>query len=195
MNFYDRGIVAAVMEPIRKEWGLSDTSLGAVGTVFIVVYALVGLPLGRLADRWSRARLLAVSAAVWSLLTAGSGLAWNYLSLAVARLGVGVGEAGCAPAANSLIGDLFPSRMRARAISLFMLGLPFGTLLNFLLSGSIAAAWGWRAAFLVASVPGLVLAALALLIHEPVRGAADDYRAPPAQSRSAFRRVIASPSM
>jgi MFS family permease len=195
MNFYDRSVIAAVAEPIRKEWGLSDTALGGLGTLFIVLYAIVGLPLGRMADRWSRTRLLAACTALWSAMTAASGMAGSYLALAAARLGVGVGEAGCAPAANSLLGDLFPSRVRARAISLFMLGLPFGTLLNFALSGAIAQAWGWRAAFLVPALPGLLLAGLVLFIAEPPRGTADGAAAGSDHGRAAFRRVLELPTM
>ena len=186
MNFYDRGILAAVAEPVRKEWGLSDTALGGLGTMFIVLYAIVGIPLGRLADRGSRAKLLAGATALWSVMTTLSGLAKSYGMLAIARLGVGVGEAGCAPAANSLIGDLFPPTARARAISLFMLGLPVGTLINFGLSGSIAQAHGWRAAFYVGAIPGFVFAALALFVGDPPRGGSD-------QAHGAARSPIARP--
>ena len=91
MNFFDRQMLAAVSEPIRKEWGLSDTQLGWLATAFTLIYALVGVPLGRLSDRWVRTRILSIGVAVWSLLTAVSGLAWSYTSLFAARLGVGVG--------------------------------------------------------------------------------------------------------
>src|SRR5947209_15744866 len=123
MNFFDRQILPAVQEKIRKDWELSDSELGWLGTAFILLYAVVGLPLGRLADLWPRKWILAAGVAVWSLLTLGSGFAWSFASLFVFRLGVGVGEASCAPAANSLIGDLVPASKRARALSLFMLGL------------------------------------------------------------------------
>ena len=92
MNFYDRQILAAVAEPIRKEWALSDTALGTLATAFTLIYATVGLPLGRLADSWSRGKLLGLGVATWSVLTAASGLAWSYASLFVSRLGVGIGE-------------------------------------------------------------------------------------------------------
>jgi predicted MFS family arabinose efflux permease len=111
---------------------------------------------------------------VWSLLTAVSGLAGGFWSLFLARLGVGVGEASCAPTANSLLGDLFPRERRARAISLFMLGLPLGLGLSFIVSGLVSDRWGWRAAFYVAAVPGFVLGLLSLAIAEPPRGAAED---------------------
>ena len=172
MNFYDRQILAAVTEPIRKEWGLNDTMMGTLGTAFILVYAAVGLPLGRLADSCSRRIILSTGVAAWSVLTAASGLASNFAALFVSRLGVGVGEASCAPAANSLIGDLFPPRIRSVALSVFMLGLPIGLFLSYRVSGLIAHAYGWRAAFLFACVPGLILAVLALKLPEPARGAA-----------------------
>ena len=173
MNFYDRQILSVVAEPIRKEWGLSDSSLGLLGTAFTLLYAFVGVPFGRLADTGPRKWLLSAGCAVWSLLTAVSGLATSFWMLFGARLGVGVGEASCAPAANSLIGDLYPPRQRARALSIFMLGLPVGMFLSYLVSGLVAHAYGWRAAFYVACLPGLLLAALALWMREPERGACE----------------------
>lgn len=173
LNFYDRHIPAAVVEPLRKDWGLSDAQIGWLMTAFTLFYAVIGVPFGRFSDRFQRSKLLSMGVAVWSLLTAASGLAWNYSVLFAARLGVGVGEATCAPASSSLIGDLFPAKQRARALSLFMLGLPLGAFLGIFLSGRIAAAYGWRAAFYVAAVPGLLLALLALTISEPPRGAAE----------------------
>lgn len=196
MNFYDRQILAAVMEPVRKEWGLNDVAMGFMGTAFTLVYAAVGLPLGRLADNWVRAKLLSIGVSVWSLLTAASGLAWNYSSLFVTRLGVGVGEASCAPAANSMIGDLYPPAQRGRALSTFMLGLPVGLFLSYWLSGRIAHAYGWRAAFYFACLPGLLLAALSLKIKEPQRGAAEVL---PAAGRrregSPYWLVLGTPTM
>ena len=123
LNFFDRQIIGAVGEPIRKEFGLSDSALGALNTAFTLLYAFVGLPLGKLADKYSRKKILAVGVLVWSLMTAASGLARNFWQIFALRLGVGVGEATCAPAASSLIGDLFPSDKRAKAMSVFMLGL------------------------------------------------------------------------
>ena len=118
LNFFDRQLAGALAEPVRKEFMLSDTALGLLGTVFTLMYAIVGLPLGRIADKWYRTRLLAIGTGVWSLLTAASGLAQNYTQLFISRLGVGLGEATCAPAGQSLIGDLFPPRQRARAMGL-----------------------------------------------------------------------------
>jgi predicted MFS family arabinose efflux permease len=192
MNFFDRQIAGALAEPIRLEFGLNDTQIGIVNTVFTLVYAFVGVPLGRLTDRWARTRLVAIGVAFWSLLTAASGIATNYWTYLVTRIGVGIGEASCAPAGQSLIGDMFPPERRARAMAIFMMGLPLGLFAAFMLSGYIAKAWGWRMAFFVACVPGLILAALALLIRDPVRGAADTEiaSAPAADGRSPYRRVL-----
>ena len=117
MNFFDRQIIGGVAEGIRREWALSDTALGLLGTVFTLLYAVVGLPLGRLSDRSTRSRILAAGVFVWSLLTAASGVARNFSQLVAARLGVGVGEATCSPASTSLLGDLFPVTVRARAVA------------------------------------------------------------------------------
>ncbi|MBM3847208.1 MAG: MFS transporter [Verrucomicrobia bacterium] len=174
LNFYDRQILGAVMEPIRRELSLNDTQIGLLSTAFTLVYAAVGMPLGRLADSWKRNQLLAISVATWSLLTAASGLARGYASLFATRLGVGIGEAACAPAANSLIGDLFPPSQRARALSIFMLGLPVGLFFSYWISGWIADAYGWRSAFYVAAVPGLLIAILTWKLREPARGAAEE---------------------
>src|SRR6185436_10706815 len=171
--FYDRQILGAVMEPVRKGWGLSDSEMGRLSTAFTLFYAVVGVPFGRLADYWKRTRILSIGVTVWSLLTVASGFAWNYWSLFITRLGVGMGEATCAPAANSVIGDLYPASQRGRALSFFMLGLPIGLFLSYWLSGQIAHAYGWRAAFYFPCLPGLILAALTLMIHEPERGAAE----------------------
>ncbi|MBS1979403.1 MAG: MFS transporter [Bacteroidetes bacterium] len=173
LNFYDRQIIGAVAEPIRKEWSLSDMQLGVLSTAFILMYAVVGLPFGRLSDRYSRKHILSIGVILWSLLTALSGIAGNYAGLFASRLGVGFGEASCAPAANSLIGDLFPARRRATALAIFMLGLPVGLFLSYRISGIIAQAYSWREAFYFASIPGLLIGMLALFIVEPERGATE----------------------
>jgi len=173
LNFYDRGIFGAVAEPIRKQWGLTDSQLGWLATAFTLLYAIVGLPMGRLSDTKRRSRLLAGGVAAWSVLTAASGFTWNFASMFAARLGVGVGEAVCAPAGNSLIGDLFPAAKRGWALSIFQLGLPAGFLVGGLVSGHVAAAYGWRWAFFVAGIPGLFVALLSLGVLDPVRGAAE----------------------
>src|SRR5260370_35171765 len=144
-----------------------------VATASTFLYALVGVPLGRLSARWNRPKLLSLGVAAWSLLTAASGLAWSYGSLFVARLGVGVGEATCAPACNSLIGDLYPAARRSRALSLFMLGLPLGGFLGLFVSGHVAARYGWRMAFYIACLPGLLLAVFAMRLFDAPRCAAE----------------------
>jgi predicted MFS family arabinose efflux permease len=170
MNFFDRQILGAVGEQIRREWDLGDTALGALGTAFTLLYAVVGVPLGRLADRGVRKHILAVGVFVWSVLTAASGLARNFWELFVVRLGVGVGEASCAPAAISLIGDLYRTQHRARATAVFMLGLPLGLGLSFLIGGYVGQRWGWRAALFISAGPGVLCSLAALFMHEPVRG-------------------------
>ena len=171
MNFFDRQILGVVTEPIRKEWNLSDTQIGYLGTAFTLIYAVVGLPFGRLTDKIVRAKILAVGVFLWSLLTAASGIARSYGQLFAYRLGVGIGEATCAPASASLIGDLYPANKRAKAMSVFMMGLPIGIALSFAVGGWVAKAFNsWRPVFFIAAVPGLICAALALLIHEPTRG-------------------------
>jgi MFS family permease len=189
LNFYDRQVLGAVGEPIRIEWGLNDAQLASLTTAFVLLYALVGLPLGHWADTGPRKVILSVGVIVWTLFTGLSGLATTFAWLFVFRLGVGVGEASCAPAANSLLGDLFPPQQRARALSVFMLGLPLGLGASLLVSGIIAEHSGWRAAFYVAAAPGLFLGLLALWLPDPARGAAEPYRS--AVGREAILRVIA----
>jgi MFS family permease len=188
-NFFDRQILAAVTEPIRRDWNLTDTQIGWLGTAFTLLYAFAGLPFGRLADIRNRKRLLALGVTIWSGLTFLSGLTRGFWQLFAARLGVGVGEAVCAPASTSLIGDLFPPQRRARAMSIFMLGLPAGVALSYIVSGAIAQRFGWQAAFFVAGIPGFVLALAVLFIDEPVRGAKD-----PVQAAS-LRSVLAQPAI
>src|SRR5438128_7915684 len=170
MNFFDRQIIGGVGEGIRREWALSDTALGLLGTVFTLLYAVVGLPLGRLSDRRQRRKILAAGVFVWSLLTAMSGLARSFAQLIVARLGVGVGEATCSPASTSLIGDFFPATMRARAVAIWMVGLPLGLGLANGAGGWILQSWGWRKAFYIAAIPGLFCAVAAIMMREPSRG-------------------------
>jgi len=196
LNFFDRQVFGAIAEPVRKEWSLSDGAIGLIGTAFTVVYAVVGLPLGRLTDKSSRKKVLAVGVFIWSLLTAASGLAMSYWQLFALRLGVGVGEATCAPAATALIGDLFPASKRSKALSLFMLGLPVGIALSYAISGSVAHSYGWRAAFYVAGLPGLVCVIAVLFIYEPRRGSAEIHDVG-ARTRdgSPYRLVLSIPTM
>jgi MFS family permease len=174
LNFYDRQAPGALVEPMRREFGLSDTQIGLLGSMFIWIYALAGVPLGRVADVWSRKKLLAIGVTVWSALTVASGLAASFSFLVFTRLGVGVGEAVCAPVGTSWIGDLFPAQRRARILSLFMLGVPIGGALSFLLCGPIAQAWGWRTALVSAAAPAILLVPLLLLVREPARGASEE---------------------
>jgi MFS family permease len=177
LNFFDRTIPAILNEPIRHEWDLNDLQLGIIAAAFTVVYAVAGLPLGRLADRGSRKKVMGWGIAVWSGFTAANAFAWSFGSFLVARMGVGVGEASYAPAASSLIGDLFPAERRSRALGIFMLGLPMGLMLAFFTVGPMVAAFGdWRAPFVVAALPGLVLAAMMFLVREPERGASEKVR-------------------
>jgi len=175
LNFFDRNILGAIVEPLRREWSLRDAQIGWIGTAFTLLYAVVGLPLGRLADTAPRTWLLGAGSLLWSAMTALSGLTTSFASLFAARLGVGVGEAVCAPAAASLIGDLFPSEKRGRATAVFMLGLPVGLGLSYAVGGAVAQAWGWRAAFFVAGLPGLAAAALCFALPEPPRGTAEPH--------------------
>jgi len=204
LNFFDRQMLGAVAEPIRRQWNLSDTALGAMNTAFILVYALVGVPLGRWTDRGRRTRILSGCVAAWSAFTAASGLAWSYASLFVARLGVGIGEAGCSPAANSMIGDLYPAEKRARATAIFMLGLPIGVFLSNLLTGILATwaaplvgpAQAWKVPFLMAGALGLLLAVVALRMVEPARGGQEAYViAGRSREGSPYWRVLGIPTM
>lgn len=197
LNFFDRALPSVVLESIRVEFKLTDTLLGLLGTAFVFVYAFAGIPLGRLADRHRRLTVLGVGVTVWSLLTAATGATKNFTSLLVMRLGVGVGEASCAPAANSLIGDMYPSSKRSRPVGLFMLGLPIGTLAAFALGGWLAQHYGWRAPFFFAAVPGLIVAALLYFAREPRRGAADTVASAPGTNavKRPIRALIAIPTL
>lgn len=174
LNFYDRALPSVVLEPIKDEFGLDDTHVGILASAFVLVAALAGVPLGRLADRVPRAAVAGWGLFVWSAFTAVGGLPTTFWAFFASRVGVGVGESSYAPATGSLLSDLYPSERRSRAHSLFMLGFPIGTLLAFLTAGGLAVAFdSWRAPFLIAAVPGFVVALLVLRIREPERGACD----------------------
>jgi MFS family permease len=172
LNYYDRQALGALVEPLRHQFQLSDTQLAAIPALVTVVYAVAGVPLGRLADRVSRRRLLAAGVAVWAALTGFGALAASYAMLLVSRLGMGVGEAVCAPAATSWIGDLVPAGRRARAMAGFMMAVPVGVMLSLAVSGPVAQAYGWRAALTVAALPAVVLVPAVLCLREPARAAA-----------------------
>jgi predicted MFS family arabinose efflux permease len=173
LNFYDRTVPGALTEPIRKEFHLTDTQIGLLGSAFIWIYALVGLPLGRIADSASRKKLLAAAILIWSSLTASAAFAGTFSMLLFSRIGVGIGEAACAPAATSWLGDLFPPDKRSRVLALFMFGVPAGSALSFFFSGLLAQSYGWRAAMILAAAPALLLIPALLLLPEPKRGASE----------------------
>jgi MFS family permease len=174
LNFFDRVIPSIVVEPLKHEFGLSDSDIGVLAAAFTVIYAVFGVPLGLLADRWTRKKIMGWGLAVWSVLTAATAGATGFTSLLLIRLGVGIGEATFAPAANSMLADLYPAKRRARATGLMQLGLPLGLVLAYFTIGLIAQAFGsWRAPFLFAAVPGLLLALCFFFVREPGRGAAE----------------------
>lgn len=193
LNFYDRQVAGAVVEPVRKEFHLSDTQIGGLNTAFTILYGLVGLPLGRLADKVSRKKLLAIGIAIWALMTASARWINSYSFLVFSRLGVGVGEATAAPTATSWIGDLFPPEKRSKPLALFMLGVPVGGALSFFLSGPIAQKLGWRVAMLAAAAPALLLIPLLLMLHEPARGASEKH-APIAKDAGSIWAVLRVPT-
>ncbi|MBL8771125.1 MAG: MFS transporter [Phenylobacterium sp.] len=171
VNFIDRQVVSILAEPIKQELGLADWQLGLMtGLAFAVLYTVLGVPIARVAERGDRPLIIAVAVAVWSGFTALSGLAQSFTQLILARIGVGVGEAGCTPPALSLIADTVPAERRASAVSVYMLGAPVGSIFGLALGGLIADAFGWRMAFVMVGLPGLALAVLAALtLREPRR--------------------------
>ena len=176
INSLDRSAMIVVIEPIKHEFHLKDSQLGLLtGLVFGATYAVFAIPLGALADRVNRRNLLAGLLAVWSLATIACGLARNFAMLLGARMLVGVAESGASPASNSMISDLFPPNRRATAVAIFFLGPPVGATLSFLIGSAVAESFGWRMTFLLAGLPGVVLAALLpFIMRHPERGATDD---------------------
>jgi predicted MFS family arabinose efflux permease len=172
VNLADRQLVNILAQDIKADLALSDAQLGLLtGLAFGSVYALAGLPLAWLADRVNRARVIALMLAVWSLCTAACGVATGFFGLFLARMGVGAGEGGAQPACTALVRDLFPSRATT-ALAVTMAGNPVGSFVGFLAGGAIAEAWGWRAAFVAAGLPGLLLAALVYLKVPDARASA-----------------------
>jgi MFS family permease len=199
-NFLDRQILSILAERIKADLQVTDAQIGYLyGTAFAVFYAVFGIPLGRLADVWDRRRLIALGLAFWSVMTAVSGLARSFVHLALARIGVGVGEASATPAAYSILSDCFPPWRRATALAVYSSGIYIGSGLGLGLGGLVVdrweAAWagglppfglrGWQAAFLVVGLPGLLLAFGVGLLREPVRGQADGIPSP--ATRQPFR--------
>lgn len=174
-NFLDRQIVTILAEPIKNDLGLNDTQIGLMtGLAFALFYTILGIPLARLADRSNRVSIITGALVVWSGMTALCGMAQNFSQMLAARIGVGVGEAGCSPPAHSLIADYYPPNQRASALSIYALGIPIGSILGLLAGGWIAEFYGWRMAFFVVGLPGIALAfAFKMTIREPIRGMSD----------------------
>ena len=170
-NFVDRQIPSMLVEPIKAELGLSDTQMGFLtGTAFAFFYATLGVPIARLADMWSRRNIIAIGLALWSGMTALSGLAQNFAQMAAARIGVGVGEAALSPPAHSLIAAYFPLARRATALGIYSMGIHIGILFGALGGDFLREVWGWRMAFVAVGLPGLLLALiLYLTVREPPR--------------------------
>ncbi len=174
-NFIDRQIVGILAVPIKADLNLTDTELGLMGGLaFALFYTLLGIPIAMLADRRSRTTIMTVALVVWSAMTAACGLAQNFWQLFLARLGVGVGEAGGVAPAYSLVADYFPPHQRARALGVYSFGVPIGSAFGILFGGLIASLIDWRTAFLVVGVAGIILAPVfKLVVREPARGRFD----------------------
>lgn len=171
-NFVDRSILAILQESIKADLGLSDSQLGWLqGFAFAFLYSTLGIPIARWADRSARSRIIALAILVWSGMTALTGFARNFAEIFLARVGVGVGEAGCSPPAHSLISDYFPPERRATALAIYSLGIPIGSAIGTFAGGWINELFDWRTAFLVVGLPGVLLALLVrLTLREPTRG-------------------------
>ncbi|WP_421865475.1 spinster family MFS transporter [Parvibaculum sp.] len=171
----DRNIMGILLEPIKADLLLSDTQLGFLsGIAFAIFYATLGIPIALVADRGNRRNIIAWAIAIWSGMTALCGLAGNFWQLALARIGVGVGEAGSSPPSHSMIADMYGPNERASAMAVYSLGVYFGVMIGFLVGGWVAVWYGWRAAFFVVGLPGLLLALLVrFTLVEPERGGAD----------------------
>ncbi|OYX57652.1 MAG: hypothetical protein B7Y86_05835 [Brevundimonas subvibrioides] len=198
-NSIDRTAMSILIEPVKAEFDLSDSQLGLLtGLAFGVTYALAGIPMGWLIDRVNRTKLLAAVVGTWSLCTAICGFAQSYPALVMARLAVGAAESAAAPTAMSMIADLFPKNRRSTAMGIFWTSTAFGTAISLVLGGVIAANYGWRAAFFVAGVPGLILAVVILLtIREPIRerGIGDKAGEPAPSMFQTLKFVCANPTV
>ena len=175
-NFIDRQILAILLPAIRDEFQVGDTVLGLLtGPAFAMFYITLGIPIAQLADRWNRRNLVAAALAVWSGMTALSGLAMNIWQLTLARIGVGIGEAGCSPPAHSMIADYYPPEQRSIAMGFYTLGISMGIMIAYLAGGWVVENHGWRQAFFIVGLPGLILAAIVrFTVVEPQRGASED---------------------
>ena len=175
INIADRYVMSTVLEPIRLELQLTDSGIAFLtGVSLALFYVTMGIPLSWVADRYNRKNLLAASIAAWSVMTTLCGLSKGYTQLLLARIGVGIGEAGGTPACNAIIGDYFPANRRPMAMTIFALGAPIGAWLGADMAGAVSHAYGWRAAFLVLGVPGVILALVVYFtVKEPKRGRLD----------------------
>jgi MFS family permease len=174
-NFIDRQILAILLPAIRDEFQVGDTILGLLaGTAFALFYVILGIPIAQLADRFNRRNLIAIAVAVWSGMTVLSGWASNVVYLALARVGVGIGEAGCSPPAHAMIADYYPPERRSSAMGFYTLGISAGIMLAYLAGGWVAQNIGWREAFFIVGAPGLLLALIVrFTVPEPARGASE----------------------
>jgi predicted MFS family arabinose efflux permease len=174
-NYVDRQILAVLLEPIKLELGVSDTMLGFLsGITFAIFYATLGVPIAMLADRTNRRNIVAAAITIFSTMTVACGFVTSFAQLALARIGVGIGEAGSSPPSHSMISDMFPPEKRAGAMGIYSLGINIGILIGFLVGGWVSQWYGWRAAFFVVGGPGIVIALLVrFTLKEPSRGHAD----------------------
>jgi MFS family permease len=199
LSYVDRQILSILMEPIRKEFNFGDTELGLLsGMAFAIFYATLGVPIARFADRHSRVNIITGSLLLWSIATALTGKATSFGHLLLARIGVGVGEAGCNPSAYSIISDYYPVKQRATAQSTYSLGVYFGQFLGYVAAGYIAHEYGWRAAFYVVGIPGILMAILVkMTLREPPRGFSEPagyVPAPPPRTRDVLIKLIKLPA-
>ena len=173
-NFIDRILVGVVGEAVKRDLNISDLELGLLGgTFFAILYSLLGVPIARAAERANRVTIITIGAALWSVMTAACGFAQNFMQLALARIGVGIGEAACVPPSHSVISDYFPTARRASALAIFALGVPIGTMMAAIGGGWLVEHVNWRAAFWLLGAPGIVLAlGLKLTVREPPRAGA-----------------------
>ena len=175
-NFVDRQILAVLLQAIKLEFNFTDTQLGLLGGLaFAIFYSIVGIPIAWMADRFNRRNIIAVALCLWSAMTALCGLTTGFVSLFLTRIGVGVGEAGGLPPSYSLISDYYPPERRGTAMAVMGMGIPLGVLTGFLVGGWVNEFFGWRAAFMVVGIPGVILALLLwFTLREPPRGLFDN---------------------
>ena len=196
-NYTDRYVIAILLPDIKNDFQLSDTQMGFLtGVAFTFLYVLAGVPIARLADRFSRKKLLSVALGIWSFTTAAGGLAQNFVQIAIMRTLVGLGEAGASPPSYSLISDLYPPSQRATAMSIYLAGSPTGVLIGFILGGWLTQRYGWRVALLGVGLPGVLYAfGLHKLLPEPARGRTDSSAtAAHAASQAGLRGLLRKPT-